>query len=396
MVRSLIPLLAAVPLMACSTLPAPTSVRVAFDRDGVRQTRATGMADLAARRRVTVSDPVRIASISKLVTAIGVMRLVEAHLLDRDADVSVALGYRVRNPAYPDTPITLRLLLSHRSSLRDDAGYVVPLGHRLSATLADPRAWDQAHSPGTWFHYTNLNFPVIASVMERATGERFDRLMQRLVLAPLRLDACFNWTTCSDRAVGHAVVLRDAKGVAVRDDLRGRWPDCDVAVDPGAPCDLATWRAGENGGLFSPQGGLRISMRDLATIGRLIARGGDLDGVRLLSRESIALLARPEWTFDGSNGDTDQGFSVGTAWQCRRSRHRRPVAATIRSATRCRVSGMPAKPMGYAPGCGSIRSAGRASPISRRWCPTVPVPRARVSRRTKRRWRATDIGASPR
>jgi CubicO group peptidase (beta-lactamase class C family) len=306
-------LFAVLPLLlaACATTDPRAWARVDFDRDGVTHVQAGGQADPRSGRRVTADDPVRVASISKLVTAIAVMRLVEDKVLDLDADVSATLGYPVRNPAFPDRPITLRLLLSHRSSLRDGAGYAIALDRRLTDTLADPRGWDADHAPGTWFQYTNLNFPVIASVMERATDERFDRLMKRLVLAPLHLDACFNWTTCTDAAVARAVVLYDAQGVAVRDDLYGRRPACDVTPAADGGCDLATWRAGENGALFSPQGGLRIAMRDLATIGRLIARGGEVDGVRLLTPAAVATLAQPEWTFDGSNGDTDLGF------QCR-------------------------------------------------------------------------------
>jgi CubicO group peptidase (beta-lactamase class C family) len=298
-------------LAACTTTPRPGWVRVDFNRDAIGRVQAGGLADRATGRAVSASDPVRIASISKLVTAIAVMRMVEAGTLDLDADISTTLGYRVRNPEFPDRAITLRLLLSHRSSLRDAAGYVVPLGSRLSDTLTDPRAWDGDHPPGTWFQYTNLNFPVIASVMERVSGERFDLLMSRLVLAPLQLDACFNWPTCSDAVVARAVVLYDASGVAVRDDLHGQRPECDVTPAADGGCDLGTWAPGENGALFSPQGGLRISMRDLAIVGRMIARGGEVNGVRLLSPTSVAALARPEWTFDGANGDTDQGF------QCR-------------------------------------------------------------------------------
>ncbi|WP_163360631.1 serine hydrolase domain-containing protein, partial [Klebsiella aerogenes] len=78
-----------------------------------------GLADISASRPVTADDPVRIASISKLVVAIGVMRLVEQGRLDLDADVSRWLGWKLRNPAFPDAPISLRLLLSHRSSLTD-------------------------------------------------------------------------------------------------------------------------------------------------------------------------------------------------------------------------------------------------------------------------------------
>src|SRR5690606_18547203 len=141
------------------------SVRVTFDRDGVTSTHAEGFADKAAGRRLTAGDPVRIASISKLVTALGVMRLVEAGKLDLDADVSEALGWELRNPAFPEHPITLRLLLSHRSSLTDAAGYwQTPLGGELRDLLADPAAWDNAHAPGTWFRYANLNYPLVAQV----------------------------------------------------------------------------------------------------------------------------------------------------------------------------------------------------------------------------------------
>ena len=315
--RTLACLLPAATLVACATVAPPTapapvaapaSVRVAFDRDRIGAVAAHGLADRATERRVTARDPVRIASISKLVTAIGVMRLVEAGTLDLDADVSGLLGYRLRHPRYPDVPVTLRLLLSHRSGLRDDAGYIVPLDTRLADRLADPRAWDADHAPGAFYRYTNLNFPVVAAVMERATGERFDRLMQRLVLAPLKLDACFNWASCPDATVAHAVVLYGADGTAQTDDLHGRRPACPVVAGPGGACDLSQWRPGENGALFSPQGGLRISMTDLAKIGRLLLGNGRVDGVRLLGRRSMRLLATPLWTYDGANGDNQAGF----------------------------------------------------------------------------------------
>jgi CubicO group peptidase (beta-lactamase class C family) len=293
-------------LLAAATAPVAT-VRVAFDRRGETAVAARGFADLAGQRRVTADDPVRVASISKLVTAIAVMRLVEQHRLDLDADVSELLGYRLRNPAFPDRPITLRLLLSHRSSLIDGVDYVLPLDTAMSDILTDPRVWNPAHAPGGLFRYTNLNFPVVAAVMERATGERFDRLLRRLVLAPIRLDACFQWTTCSDAAAAHAVVLYRG-GEAVKDDNRGVRPPCAVTPASDGSCDLETWRAGRNGAIFSPQGGLRISARGLAKIGRLLLGRGSVDGVQLLHARSIKVLETPAWGYDGSNGDTSDGF----------------------------------------------------------------------------------------
>lgn len=284
----------------------PTAtVRVAFDRNGITAARADGVADKVTARRITADDPVRIASISKLVTAVGAMRLVDEGKLDLDADVSGLLGWPLRHPAHPDIPITLRLLLSHRSSLTDAAGYyAVPLDGELKDLLNDPRAWDRAHAPGTYFRYTNLNFPLVASVMEKATGERFDRLMDRLVLRPLDIAGCFNWDMCDEATAARAVVLYDKDHKAVRDDNRGSKPACSVMPARNGECDLSRWQAGSNGALFSPQGGLRISASGLAKIGRLLLGDGSVDGVRILTPASVQTLARPAWTYVPGNGMT--------------------------------------------------------------------------------------------
>ena len=292
-------------LAACA--PRAAEVRVAFDRSGVTSVRAHGLADRRTGRRVTADDPVRVASISKLVVAMGVMRLVEAGTLDLDADVSARLGWRLRHPRFPDVPITLRLLLSHRSGLTDAADYAIPLGQTLRDRVADPRAWDADHSPGAFFRYTNLNFPVIASVVERATGERFDRAMARLVIAPLGIDACFNWASCAPARAAQAVVLYRADGGVATDDLQGQPPACPVNAPAGSACDLSAYVPGENGALFSPQGGLRVSMRDLARIGRVLLNDGD----GFLSPASVAVMTAPAWTYDGSNGVTGEGSDGG-------------------------------------------------------------------------------------
>ena len=301
-------------LTACTTVqPAapPASVAHAwatFDSTRITNSGASGLADRARGRALTIDDPVRVASVSKLVVALGVMRLVEEGRIDLDRDVSEYLGWPLRNPAFPDRPITLRLLLSHTSSLRDGVDYAVPLGTALREVVGRPDAFDAEHPPGTFFRYANLNLPVIASILERTTAERFDRLVARLVLQPLELDACFNWTTCSDAAVGRAVVLYNPDDSVIRDDLGGRRPDCPVLAPERRTCDLRSYALGSNGALFSPQGGLRISMRDLAAIGQLVLNGGWHGGRRFLTYRSLREMFTPQWRFDGRNGDTEGGF----------------------------------------------------------------------------------------
>ena len=305
-------LLAGLAILPFQAQAAPTEgvsyAWASFDANGVRGSGAAGTAERRHGRAVTVADPARVASVSKLVVALGVMRLVEQGRIDLDADVSQWLGWELRSPAFPDVPITLRMLLSHTSGLRDAGeAYVIPFGRTLRGALADRQAFDPDHAPGTYFQYANLNFPVIASALERATGERFDRLIHGLVLEPLGLDACFNWTMCSDARIARAVTLYRADGSVALDDLEGRRPACPV-FRASEDCGLESYALGENGALFSPQGGLRVSVLDLAVIGRMLLNRGRHEERAFLSEASIDAILRPAWTFDGTNGETDGGF----------------------------------------------------------------------------------------
>ena len=320
-------IVAALLLAATSTHAAePTSgsptarVRVAFDREGITATRTEGYADPASKRAITVDDPVRIASISKLVLTIGVMRLVEDGKLDLDADVSKALSWTLRNPAFPNDKITLRLLLSHTSSLTDGAGYwQVPLDGEFKELLDDPKAWDPAHAPGTYWRYANVGFPLIGAVMERATGERMDLLMQRLVIKPLGLHACYSWPSCDDATAARAVVLY-REGKPIVDDNQGKKPACGITKASDGSCDLSTWRAGKATNVFGPQGGLRISAADLSKIGRLLLGDGEVDGVRLLTPGSVRAMIGPAWTLKDGNGLTieeDDPIRATKGFTCR-------------------------------------------------------------------------------
>jgi CubicO group peptidase (beta-lactamase class C family) len=162
----------------------------------------------------------RIASISKLVTTLGVMKLAEDGKLSLDADIGTYLGYPVRNPHFPDAPITMRMLLTHTSSLRDDAGYFWFDGN-LRDRLATPAMWARDHAPGAYFSYANLPWGVAGTVMEKVTGERFDRLMKRLVLDPLGLRGGYNPAEFDVANLGHAVSQGDG-GRRAGVESRGR------------------------------------------------------------------------------------------------------------------------------------------------------------------------------
>ena len=151
MIRSLIAALIfiAAPAAAKVYVPSlPATVVVAFDREGVRPLIVEGLANMDTERPLEANDPVRIASISKLIMALTALRLMDEGKVDLDNDASDYLGWKLRSPFHPDEPVTLTALLTHRAGLSDAAGYVIPLGESLQAKLVDPAAWRATGKPG--------------------------------------------------------------------------------------------------------------------------------------------------------------------------------------------------------------------------------------------------------
>lgn len=213
----------------------------------------------------------------------------------------------MRNPAFPDIAITLSDLLTHQSGLRDGISYALPMDALLQEELRSPQAWDKDHPPGEYFTYANLNFPVIAAVIEAASGKRFDTIMRDEVFKPLRLDACFNWIGCSDAKVAAAVTLYRPNGDVARDDLRGVRENCEIVPARDGGCDIGRYRLGQTGSIFSPQGGLRISAADLAKVGQLFLSNGR----GFLTPASLDRMMRGQFSADRPSersGNSEGGY----------------------------------------------------------------------------------------
>ena len=132
----------------------------------------------------------RVASVSKMFTVFTIMQLVEQGKLNLDDDVSKYLGFTLRNPHYPDTPITVRMLASHQSSLRDGKIYSIPPQMGLQEFFRKDGKFyeDGAHfapagqEPGKYFAYSNLNYGLLGTIIEKVTGERFDQYQKNHIL----------------------------------------------------------------------------------------------------------------------------------------------------------------------------------------------------------------------
>ena len=267
----------------------------------------------------------RIASISKLITTLGVMRLVEEGKLALDVDVSTYLGWSLRNPHFPAAPITMRMLLTHQASITDDAGYYWE--DKLSVNLKDVFTpggsrygkgdmWAKNAKPGDYFSYGNLNWGVIGTVMERVSGERFDRLMRRVLFDPLGIRGGFNPAEMSAAEVAKIATLYRKRTEVNGKEIwnpNGPWIAQVDDYSKAAPVPRAgpSYVIGSNGTLFGPQGACRLSADDLGRVMLLLMNEGLHDGKRVLSAASVREMLREQWRAEGNglgkNGDVNSG-----------------------------------------------------------------------------------------
>jgi CubicO group peptidase (beta-lactamase class C family) len=242
-------------------------------------THSFGLKDAETNTPLTNDNIFRIASISKSFSATAVMQLVEANKLKLDQDVSELVGFKVRNPKFPETVITLRLMLSHLSSINDSQGYF----SLDSINPAKSANWENCYNnyePGKKYMYCNLNFNMIGTIIEKVSGERFDAYIQNHILKPLQLYG------------GYYVNELDKSKFATIYEYQPDAAKFVVSPNAYAPrtTEVAAYQMGYSTPIFSPTGGMKISAKDLATYMMMHANYGKYNGVRIISKKSSKLM----------------------------------------------------------------------------------------------------------
>jgi CubicO group peptidase (beta-lactamase class C family) len=175
---------------------------VVIDEGRIVWAQGFGWRDVAKRLPVDTDTQFQVASISKPVTALAVLKLEESGQLDLDKDVNAYFKDWHLDCKWPDQPVTLRLLLCHRAGMVPHGflGYgdskapptLLEVLNKRNA-LAD---WLTGHylgsikvayPPGSKFRYSGGGYCVVQKVVEDVTGEPFDVAMSRTLLEPLQM-----------------------------------------------------------------------------------------------------------------------------------------------------------------------------------------------------------------
>jgi CubicO group peptidase (beta-lactamase class C family) len=267
---------------------------VIIAKDGeIIYSRTYGWHTTARRDKVTLDTCYRIASVTKLVSAVGLMQLLEEKGIDLDTPVKDIVAFPVVNPAFPKEPITIRQVMSHTSSFVQTQYY-----HPNWETLKVKNKYfsDEVH-PGTAYAYSNLNGGLFGAMIEALSGQSVNTYMQEHVFGPLGINAAY-----------HCALLPDQSDLAPQLGKNGKIAKgVSVAMKEIAEYDN-TCNPRENTNKTS--GGLYISANGLIRIISLLQRGGEIDGIRILHPETVQLMMQPQHLIEGSSVKAESPYSL--------------------------------------------------------------------------------------
>jgi CubicO group peptidase (beta-lactamase class C family) len=249
-----------------------------------------GYANVEAQTRVTPDTPFLLASITKIVTGTALMQAWERDVFDLDQDINELLPFKVDNPHLEREVISMRHLATHTSSIIDNDDLYesfycpgdseIPLDVLMRNYLVEGGQWYDAQRnfskrmPGTRYAYSNIAVSLAGYIMETTTGTPLNEHGQAHIFQPLGM-----------RNTGwHLADFNDQSLIAVPYEKNGtpsakEWfPDADQ-LHFGYP----DW----------PDGQLRSSVNDMGRFLAAIMNGGELDGVRILREDTVAMMLEP-------------------------------------------------------------------------------------------------------
>ena len=218
-----------------------------------------------------------IASVSKTFISTAIMQLVERESLDLDDDINKYLKFKVRNPNFPDVPITVRMLLWHRSSLNDKHyGWTLKMLYSGDKKIYEESFND--YKPGDKYEYCNLNYSLLGAIIENVSRMRFDEYIEKNICSPLGLNASFNLEKIDSTKLVKAYLY---------DKKKKRFKlDKSIYSYKYVNKEMKDYASGYSTASLSPAGGMKISAEGLAQWMMVHMNYGELNGKQIISKKS--------------------------------------------------------------------------------------------------------------
>ncbi len=177
--------------------------------------KAFGFSNFKTKDSLEVNDAFQLASVSKTITAIAILKLIERQQLRLSDTVQYFF------PNFPYSGVTVRHLLSHRSGLPNYMYFVDKIGADKNSSVSNadiiqimardtPKVY---YSPDVRYHYCNTNFAILASIVEKVSGQTYEDFLQKEIFTPLNMESAFvyNRTTTPQlpkEVIGYNAIYR--------------------------------------------------------------------------------------------------------------------------------------------------------------------------------------------
>ncbi len=263
---------------------------------------AYGLANIANKIPFTTDAIMNVASISKTITATAIMKLWEKGKIKLDEDINAYLPISIRNPNFPDIPITIQQLLTHTSSINDGSAYdncnscgdsKISLKYWVTNYLIkEGEFYNETENfypndPGTIHRYSNVGYGLLGYIVEEVARVPFNIYCKENIFKPLEMDNT-GWHIQEIDSTNHVVPymymtkdLSEDKREAIVNVYNDLFPgEKEFPLNKHlAACIFSSPNY--------PDGGLRTSVKELSYFLLAFINGGTYNGLRILKESTV-------------------------------------------------------------------------------------------------------------
>ncbi len=195
----------------------PSLTACVINKDSIVWSQIYGYSDIENQKNATEETIYHIGSISKLIVVTAIMQLEEQGKINLDADINTYLPIAIRHPDFPDIPITIRMLLTHRAGLSWPQSYDgeqgmwnqfepdegpspsewVPQFLTPAGVYYDRYLWKPI-KPGDYEYYSNIGICIVAYILEQISEQNFREYCKQHIFIPLNmLNTSYNYADIS-------------------------------------------------------------------------------------------------------------------------------------------------------------------------------------------------------
>lgn len=294
---------------------------------------AFGMANIAEQKSMTTNSIINIASVSKVFVATAVMQLAEKGLLEIDDDINKHLPFEINYKGKKKSPITIRHLLTHRSSIidgkyyddsyRTDSNYL-PLSTWIENYLSEAGKEYSSNNfsefnPGENWSYSNIGFGLLAILVENVSEIPFELYCEQHIFAPLNMQQTSWKQTKDNNTLAKSYAYFEDQPNAENDDQISNLINGSIELKKFIPIKPYHFPNYPDGLLFT-------SVEDLSKFAQCILNKGNYKKYQLLNSETINQMFLIQgdandkqglcWRFTGfkniwGHGGDDPGVQTG-------------------------------------------------------------------------------------